>query len=505
MTAEGHLKVLRTNIAAVRAIVETVAGTLGPKGLDVLLVDDAGRMTLTNDGVEILGQLDAQHPAARLVIQVAEAQDRSVGDGTTTATVLAGALLDACLERVEQGIAINALIAGLRAGVQAALDALRSAAVPVTDLADPRVPAVTRIAARGDEAIARIVWEAANHIGFERLRAGRVRLGELVSSRVGESHRWIEGLVLAKQPLQLPPEGFSRTGGVLVLSDPFESESFDAQVLATEGGFARYLEAQEQLRRRVQVLVEAGVVLLVCEKSISPTAEPLLAEAGIVALQRILRRDSERTAGFSGAVPVRQGQLARGATALAPVLGKATVRYERPSQKLVLSAGGGEPLAAMIVGAVSAEVAAELERVAVDACSALQAALTSGVVTGGGVAELASRRAVSALAARTEGVVRYGIEAVAAALRRPLEQIVSNSGYSALEKVAQLEAMHQRTANPHLGIDCENGEVVDLWQAGVIDPLAVKTCALEAAAEIAERILRIQTVVRRRETPPGGA
>ncbi|AGY60732.1 TCP-1/cpn60 chaperonin family protein [Gloeobacter kilaueensis] len=506
MNTESYLKVLRTNVAAVRAVVEVVAATLGPKGLDVLLVDEAGRLTLTNDGIEILGQLDAQHPAARLVIQVAEAQDRSVGDGTTTATVLAGALLDAALERVEQGIAINPLIAGLRLGLQAALDALQESALPLTGFEDERLFAVARIAARGDEAIARVVFEAARHIGVEPLGSGKVPLGKLVLSEVGAAgHRWLAGVAISKQPLTPPPENSFQSGAVLVLADHFEAEPLDSQLLGTEGGFSRFLETQEQLRRQVQALSEAGVVLLVCEKSIAPAAEPLLAEARITALQRVLRRDSERVSLFCGGGPVYQRQITAGPATLTPLLGKATVRYERNSRRVHLSDGGGLPLATIVVGAVSAEIAAESERIAIDASGALQAALRSGVVTGGGAAEWASRRAVQALAGCTEGMTRYGIEALAVALARPLEQIAINSGFSALEKVAQLEAAQTRTGNLHLGIDCESGAIVDLRAAGVVDPLAVKTCALEAAVEIALRILRIQTVVRRRETPPADA
>ncbi len=499
---ENHLKVLRTNIAAVRAIVETVAGTLGPKGLDVLLVDDIGRITLTNDGVEILSQLDAQHPAARLVIQAAVAQDRAVGDGTTTATVLAGALLDAGLDAIERGIAVNPLLAGLKAGVRAATEAMEVMAKPIGNLDDPRLIAATRIAARGDESIADVVLEAARQIGAERLRSGELRLGELVLSQVGTPHRCMGGLLIGKLPLQLPPEDFERTGGIFVLADHLEPETIDAQALGTEGGFTRFLEAQESLRRGVELLVKAGVVLVVCEKGIAPIAEDMLAEAGIVALQRVLRRDSERIVSFTAARPARRRSLERPAEILGEYLGQATVQYDRSTNRVILTAGAGLPMATILVGAVNTDVAAELERVAIDAAGALQSALRGGTVTGGGVAEFVAARPVMALAARTEGLTRYGIEAAAIALRRPLAQIALNSGFSGFELVARLEAVQERTGNYTLGLDCDSGELVDLEAAGVVDPLLVKTHALAAAAEIAERILRIQTVVRKREIHP---
>ncbi|MBC7882104.1 MAG: TCP-1/cpn60 chaperonin family protein [Anaerolineae bacterium] len=501
MSDNAYLKVLRNNIAAVRMIVETVAPTLGPKGLDVLLTDEAGRITITNDGVEILRQLDAQHPAARLVAQAADAQDRAVGDGTTTATVLAGALLDAALVSIEQGVSINPLLTGMRQGIQCGVEALKQQAQTIVSFDDPLLLQVTEVAARGDKALAQVVWEAARRIGVERLSTGSLRLGDLVLAETGGVHHWIDGVLIGKRPLFLPADGWLRTGKVLVLGDALEPEGLDAQALSTEGGFNRFVETQNRLRQEIHQLVQSEVVLVVCEKTIAPLAEECLAEAGILALQRTLSRDTQRICQFSGAQVARRSMLSQD---FANWLGKAEVSYEPIGQRVILKAGGGQPLATILVGAHSADVAAEQERVAIDACGALQAALKGGVVTGGGVAEFVCAQVIQGQLAHTEGLTRYGMQVVAIALRRPIEQIVANSGYSALEKVANLESTHQRTQNQHLGIDCESGEIANLWTMGIVDPLTVKTNALQAAGEIAERILRIQTVVRRREFPPEG-
>lgn len=498
----SHLKVLRANVAAVRTVVETVAGTLGPKGLDVMLVDEAGRLTLTNDGVEILRQLDVQHPASQLVVRVADAQDRAVGDGTTTATVLAGALLDAALAAVEMGVPINPLLAGLRQGIARAVAALAAQAQTIADLDDPLLLAVTAVAARGDQTLAQVVQSAARRIGAEALGSGEVRLADLVLAGTGAEHSWVDGVLIGKRPTSDPVEGWCRTGKILVLVDHLEPEGLEANALASEGGFTRFLEAQAHLMQQLQNIIAADIVLVVCEKGIAPLAEQSLAEAGILALQRVLDRDIKRICRFTGARPARRPALDR---LHEGILGKAQVSYDHRSVRTTLQAGGGQPLATILVGALNTDVAAEQERIAVDACAALQAALKAGVVTGGGVAELAASQVVGALVAQTEGLVRYGLQAVSTALRRPIEQIMVNSGYSALEKVAALEAARHRSENPHLGIDCESGSIVDLMIEGVVDPLVVKTHALQAAGEIAERILRIQTVVRRRENLAEGA
>jgi archaeal chaperonin len=491
--SEERLRVVRTNIAAVQVIVETVAGTLGPKGLDVLLVDDLGRIILTNDGIEILRQLDAQHPCARLVIQAIEAQETAVGDGTTTATVMAGALLESALLALQKGVPVNPILSGMAKAVLVAVQALEAMAQAVP-LESPLLLQTALIAARGDETLARLVVEGVRTLGPEKLKDPEFRLSSVLAPRLGQSSQLVAGTVLSKPALNPPLMSWEKAGGVLVIADALEPESLDPQALGTESGFNQYLAAQNRFREALQNLSGRGLIVLLAEKSIDPLALDVLNQLGILAFERVSRRDWQRICRFTGATPITR-------TALASEMpsGKAHARYSGEQARLLFTEGAGEPTVTLQVGAISDEVLAENVRVATDSCGAVQAALRMGIVAGGGAAEVACRPAVQELLEQTQTLERFGIQAVLEALSRPLEQMLSNAGYAPLEKIAQVLAQQQIEQNPHLGIDQETGNITDLWKLGIVDPTEVKTHALRVACEIAGRVLRIQTIVRKRE------
>jgi chaperonin GroEL (HSP60 family) len=491
-----HLRVLKTNITAVQALVEAVAGTLGPQGLDILLVDDTGRMILTNDGIEILRQTDFQHPAARLAVEALKAQEQKVGDGTTTATILAGALLAQALKALEEGVSVNLLLRGIQRGIGTAISHLQATARPAQA---EQLYQVALVAARGDHQLASMVGQAAHHLGLERLRSGEFRLADWVLSRVGADPQLIPGVVVGKPPLNAPLSDWQAQGEVLVLADGLEAEVLDPQTLATEAGFGRYLEAQARFTQAFQLLPSLGVKVVVTEKSIDPSAADFLFERDILVLQRVITRDRERICQLSGAKPIKATLLHRSAADVTPALGTAQIDYRKSTAQVIFTEGRGMAQATLLVGALSEEVAAEQERIAVDACGALQAAVRSGVVTGGGLAEWSCRPALQQLIDQTEDLSRYGMACVYSALGKPLEQLIRNSGYPTLEKLALVEAAQKKSRNSHLGLDCETGQVADLALLGILDPCEVKVYALTVAADIALRILRIQTLIRRRE------
>jgi archaeal chaperonin len=492
--SEDRLRVVRTNIAAVQVIVETVAGTLGPKGLDVLLVDDLGRIILTNDGIEILRQLDAQHPCARLVIQAIEAQETAVGDGTTTATVMAGALLESALLALQKGVPVNPILSGMVKASSVAVRALEDMAKPVP-LDSPLLLQTALIAARGDETLAQLVVEGVRALGPEKLKDPEFRLSSLIAPRLGQTSQLVAGTVLSKPALNPPLMAWEKTGGILVVADALEPESLDPQALGTESGFNQYLVLQNRFREALQNLSGKGIVVLLAERSIDPTALEVLNQLGVLAFERVSQRDWRRICQFTGATPITRTALASKDLPL----GKAHARYSGEQARLLFTDGAGEPMVTLQVGAISDEVLAENVRVTTDSCGAVQAALHQGIVAGGGAAEVACRPAVQELLDQTQTLERYGIQAVLEALSRPLEQMLSNAGYAPLEKIAQVLAQQQIEHNPHLGIDQETGNITDLWKLGILDPTEVKTHALKVACEIAGRVLRIQTIVRKRE------
>jgi chaperonin GroEL (HSP60 family) len=288
---------------------------------------------------------------------------------------------------------------------------------------------------------------------------------------------------------------WEKAGGVLVIADALEPESLDPQALGTESGFNQYLAAQNRFREALQNLSGRGIVVLLAEKSIDPVALDVLNQLGVLAFERVSRRDWQRICRFTGATPITRTALASKNLPL----GKAQARYSGEQARLLFTEGAGEPTVTLQVGAISDEVLAENVRVTTDSCGAVQAALRMGIVAGGGAAEVACRPAVQELLEQTQTLERFGIQSVLEALSRPLEQMLSNAGYAPLEKIAQVLAQQQIEQNPHLGIDQETGNITDLWKLGILDPTEVKIHALRVACEIAGRVLRIQTIVRKRE------
>ncbi|MBM3500121.1 MAG: chaperonin [Armatimonadetes bacterium] len=500
-------RALRSNASAVRTIASAVEGTLGPKGLDVMLVDRQGGVTITNDGSTILGRIDAQHPASRLLIHGARAQDEAVGDGTTTATVLAAALIEEGVKHVLEGVPPAKVIEGMRAGVAAAVEWLTGQATTVAGLDDPLLLSAARISARGDDGLARLAVEAAAILPEERLRDNPAfRLSGCVVAQEGAPDAVFEGLIIDKSRMNRQMPATLRKARVLVVADALEPEKVDDEALATEAGFRRHAVLREEFEANVRRLVELGVNFVAVERRVDEVAEELLTEAGVMVLRRLGRRDLAAISEHCGARPVMRSALRRKADEVAAALGAAEEIAEDERLGFVAIRGGdGTPAATLLVGAGTAEVKEERLRIGHDAAAAVQAAIRGGVLPGGGAAEIGALPAVERRRGGLSGLAVYGADAVTAALKRPLAQIVVNAGYNPLEKVAQVVARQAATGSCALAIDCDTGEVADMTAAGIVDPAPVKTAALQTAAEIAEAILRIGVVIRMKAADRGAA
>jgi chaperonin GroEL (HSP60 family) len=507
-TSEGEdrLSPLHSNANAIRAVAAAVEGTLGPKGLNCMLVDRHGAVVITNDGSTILEQLDATHPAARLLVNVARAQDREVGDGTTTATILAGALISEGVAQAERGVPVTRIIDGIRVGIAAAIAGVERRAIPVTAMDDPLLRRAALIAGREQEDLAALCLQAAAAIGRERLQAVDFRLADWIIARDGAENEVIPGVVVEKEPVnrQMPRDVADTP--VLCLDDALEPEELDESALGTEAGFAAFMRYQTEFRAAVAGIAALGVRALFVTKAVHAIAEEVLTDAGALVIRRLSTRDLHRVARHTGARLVKRASLRKPADELAALLGHAdrVEVDERLDQTRVLSRRG-EAMATIQVGAATAEVRDERHRVAEDAACAVQAALKGGVVPGGGAIELAVLADVEAARSQAGAMAAYGVDCVLAALRVPFMQIAANAGFNPLEQVEAVRAAMARTGAETLALDCDTGEVADMRARGVVDPAPVKIHALRAAGEVAEAILRINTVIRKREETGGGA
>ncbi|NLY50942.1 MAG: chaperonin [Firmicutes bacterium] len=497
---DERLAALLSNANAIRAIAAAVEGTIGPKGLDTMLVDRFGEVTITNDGVTILEQMDVNHPAARMLINIARAQQNEIGDGTTTATIVASGLISEGVNQVVRGVPVARVIEGLNYGIKRALGFIKEHSRPVESLSDPVLERIAYIAGRENADIAELVVEAARLVGAEKLKDPNFKLADTVLAQEGAENEVFLGLILDRVRLnnQMPRE--KSAVKVLVLDDALEPEEIEAEALGTETGFGKYLEVQEEFRANINKLVEMGVGLVLVRKGVHNIAEEILTDAEILVVDRVAGDMLRLVADHTGARVVKRSALKKSVPDLDNYLGFAAEVYEDEKLEQVRILGGSaKPMATFLVGAATEEVVGERERIACDAASSLQAAVRGGVVPGGGALEIAVARELARAREDKRGMSAYGVDCVVEALKRPLGQIVANAGFNPLEKVEEVWAAQNEAHSDDVGINCENGSIVSMFAEGVVDPALVKIHALKAAAEVAEAILRIDTIIKRKD------
>ncbi|OPX83057.1 MAG: 60 kDa chaperonin [Pelotomaculum sp. PtaB.Bin013] len=497
---DEKLAALMTNSNAIRAIASAVEGTLGPKGLDTMLVDKFGDVVITNDGVTILTMMEANHPAARMLINIAKAQQEEIGDGTTTATVMAGALVSAGFEQVAKGVPVARVIEGLRVGLKKALETMSEQARPLVGLNDPAVRQVALIAGRDHGDIADLVVRAAVLIGEDKFKDPTFKFSDTIVAEEGAENQVFIGVIINKERMnrQMPKE-LDRVK-VLVIDDALEPEEIDDEALGTEAGFSRYLQLQTEFKENINKIAGLGVGLVLVDRGVGDAAEEILADSGIMVVQRVANKELRKVSELTGARMIKRTGLKKAVDELEKYLGYADkVSSDERLEQVWVMGGKGKPMATVLVGAATSEVVGERERIAKDAASSVQSAIKGGVVPGGGSMELAVAREVEKVREGIRGMAAYGVDCVVDALKRPMAQIVANAGFNPLEKLGDVIAAQVETGKHSLAVDCDSGQVADMYELGVIDPANVKIHALKAAGEVAEAILRIDTIIKKRE------
>jgi chaperonin GroEL (HSP60 family) len=497
---EERFSTLMNNATAIRAICSAVEGTLGPKGLDTMLVGSQGEVIITNDGVTILEKMDVTHPAARLLIQVARSQQRQIGDGTTTATVLAGALVTEGAAQVTRGVPVAKVVSGIQEGVELAIKGLRSRSRSISNAHDPMLRHIAYTAGREQEDIADLIVSAVEALGEKKLREEGYRFSDSVlAHEEADSEVW-PGILINQKPMNLQTDDTIVSNRILVVQDAFEPEAVSEEALVTEAGFQRYMQLREQFREELRKLRDLQIGLIAVDRGVDSEAEQFCSDHGIMVLQRVSRKQLQLLCDFTGAKPVRRTALKKSILELEAVLGQAGhIDYDEIVQQVRLSQSDNGQHVTVIVGAATHEVVGERSRIAKDSAAAVQAALRGGYLPGGGSAEMAVAHELERHREKLKGMEGFGVAAVAMALRKPLAQIVVNAGYNPLEKVEELKAAQLAYDTDALGIDCDTGKVTNFIEAGIVDPTEVKIHALRAAGEVAAAVLRIHTVIKMKQ------
>ena len=489
---------LISNVGAVRAITEAVQGTLGPKGLDCMLVDQYGGVIITNDGVTILKTMDVNHPAARIVISAAEHQEAQVGDGTTTATIIAGALVVEGANQVLKGVPVIKVIEGIKLGIAKALELLAESVVSVADLDSGVLEQIALVAGRGHRDLAGLVTQAARILGIERLRQPGFRLADQVIAIEGATSGLIRGTLIDREPLNKAMPRQVTNARILILDDALEPFPFNSEAMSTEAGFNRQAQSEQELLQNLHKLADLGVKAVFTDRGISDQAEELLTDLNIIGVQSVVMHQWRRLAELSGARPLKRASLAKPPAELAGLTGEvAAIQVDETYKQLKVLSKPDQKYITILVGAYTKEVVGERERIAKDAAAAVQAAWQAGVVPGGGSVELGIARRLELEPLR--GMTSYGYNCVVEALKRPMTQICLNAGFNPLEKIEAVLARQTDEDSDRIGVNCDDGSLADLAAMGIWDPYWVKYYAILSASEVCEAILRINTIIKMRE------
>lgn len=502
-TAELDEKIaaLMTNMRAVKAVSSAVEGTIGPKGLDTMLVDSFGDIVITNAGVTILERMDVTHPAAKMMINIAKSQQEEIGDGTTTATIMAGALISEGVEQVARGVPVARVIEGIDLGISEALRALEKFSIPLNDFDEEILEKIAYVAGREHQDIANLIVEAAKMIGKEKFQDQNFKFSDTVVAQAGAENEVFRGVLINKKRLNRQMPEKLEDVRVLLIDDELKPEQLSDEALATETGFKRFMDLKNEFADNLGKIKDIGANLVLVARGVEDYAEEYLTDSGIIVCSRVARKDMRIVADHANARMIKKTGLNKTPEELKENLGDAQEVFEDSKlKKLRLVNGSGKSMATVLVGAATPEVVDERQRIAKDAASAVQAAMRGGYVAGGGSTEIAISKEVEKARERLKGMSSYGLDCVVKALRKPVFQIISNAGFNPLEKMEDIIAEQIEQENYSLAINCDTGEIADMLEIGVIDPYLVKHHAIKAASEIAISILRIDTIIRMKKS-----
>ena len=494
------------NIAAAKAVADAVRSTLGPKGMDKMLVDSMGDVVITNDGATILKEMDIDHPAAKMIIEVAKTQEQHCYDGTTSAVVLSGELLKRSEDLIEQNVHPTVICEGFRLAAEKAVELLQNHGI-ATHNDDAVLTEVAKTALTGKSAgavksfMADICVRAVNAVGVIEGDERIVDLSDIkVEKRQGGSIKdssLIDGILLDKERVHA---GMPRTiadAKIALVNSAIEVKKteVDAKIQITDPSqLALFLEEEENyIRGLVEKIQAAGATVLVCQKGIDELAQHYMAKAGIFAIRRAKKSDMEALS------KATSGRIVTNLDDLSPDdLGHAAKVEERKIGESDMTFITGCPEAksvSVLLRGGTEHVVDEIRRAFDDAVGVVSVAWEDGaVLTGGGSVLAALSRDLRTYAEGVGGREQMAIEAFASALEIIPRTLAENAGLDPVTTLIELRKAHA-DGHSHAGINVYEGGVVDMKEANVVEPMRVVEQAIQSATETATMILRIDDVI----------
>ena len=496
----------RNNIAAAKLVAETVRTTLGPKGMDKMLVDSSGDIIITNDGVTILEEMQIEHPAAKMLVEVAKTQENEVGDGTTTAVVLAGELLKNAEDLIDKEVHPTVIVKGYRIASEIAQKVLNTMAEDINkdDTDTLEKIAITAMTGKGAEASKEKLAKMAVHAILKIIEIKEKIIIDLdnikLEKKIGggtEDSELVEGIILDKERVHSSMPRLIKDAKILLLDSALELKGPETDTkisITTPDQLQAFLDNEEKtIRDMVEKIVYSGANVVLCQKGIDDVAQHFLAKRGIYTLRRINDSDMTKLAKATGARIVSnlddlsKEDLGYSGLVEAQKMGDEEWTFIRncknPKAVTFLVRGG------------TRHVVDEAERAIKDALGDIASALKQGkVVAGAGATETEVARNLRKFSTTLSGREQLAVLAFADAMEVIPRTLAENAGLDPIDILTALKQKHDE-GKKWAGIDVYTGKVVDAWKMGVIEPLKIKVQAVKSATEVANMILRIDDII----------
>jgi thermosome len=514
----------RNNITAAKTIAEIVRTSLGPRGMDKMLVNNIGDVTITNDGATILKEIDVQHPAAKMMVEISKATDNEVGDGTTSTVVLAGSLLSKAEELIAKDVHPTVIVDGYRMASEKAIEILKNASTKV-DPADrqilgkiARTSMASKLVSVNAEPLSRIVVDAVLAVAEKasdnsnnlRVDADTIKVEKKAGGSI-EDTKLIQGIVLDKEVVHGAMPKRIEDAKIALLNAPLEIEKTEMSAeirISDPQQMQRFLEEENRmLKSMVDKISTSGANVLLCQKGIDDLAQHYLAKEGILAVRRVKESDMNNLA------KATEGRVLSNIDELSEAdLGYAKVVEERKveTDKWVFVEGCKNPKAvSILVRGGSQRVVDEAERSVHDAIMTVKDVVEYPYITvGAGAPEVYISQKIREWSASLSGRSQLAVERFADSVEEIAIALAENAGMDPLDTQTQLRAK-AALAKPKYGVDVINGKVADMAAKDIYEPLKVKEQVITAATEASSMILRIDDVIASSKSkesapPPGG-
>ncbi len=494
----------RGNIMAARAVAEAVRTTLGPRGMDKMLTDPAGLVTITNDGATILEEMSIKHPAAKIVANVAKTQDDEVGDGTTTAAVLTGELLKGAQELMEQGIHPTTIISGYEIASHRAREILSDIAVEATD-EHLRKIAQTALTGKGIEfskdKLSDLAVRAVKSIVKKENGKKTVNIKDISIERRGEGSvedsELISGIILDKTKTHQSMPVRIEDAKIAILATPIEVRKMETKSEISIDGIGQtrtFLEQEErQIREASEKVIKSGANAVFCQKGVDDLARYFLAKAGIFVTHRVKKNDLLKLSRATG------GKIIMSLDEITPeTLGHAGLVEERMvgnGEMIFITECKNPDTYSILLRGGTEHVVTSLNRAMHDALRVVGVTIEDGkLVAGGGSPEMELSLRLREYASTLSGREQLAVNRFASAMEIIPKTLAENAGLDAIDMLALLRTQHEK-GNKYAGLDVYEGKSVNMLENGVIEPLRVKNQAIASATEAASLILRIDDVI----------